>query len=594
MKKISAFFLALIIAAVTSFGVVSAGAVGATTEDVDVVFLVDSSRSMAKSDPDLIRLDAIKLFSDLCSLGHTKIGFVLFGSEIVYSQAPTAINTEDDRTALKKKVDELSELKGTTDIGMAVLHAVELLTSDETGGKGRFIVFLSDGKTVITENEAGRTLDDSKSDLTEGIINARNAGIPIYTIGLNANGDVDEAELNNISSSTYADSTYMTDSPRALSGILSDIYVRHTGAETAGLDDYDSDGEYHDTAFEIKDATVSEANIVIMHSALPDDIKLYGSDGAEIPFDGTAADISWNKDYTLVKLYDTQPGNRTLSVRSPAGTAVDINYIFTHDYNLDFTLYTDKAVGAGTRLKFIASLTDPDAQPIEDEALITSLSGRAIIKNSDTGETTEIPLLYDNRKFTGEFFLESDSPYTVQTSLYNNTTDVRSEIIELTAGDEQYKEPEGPLKLILLCAAGVAVLVILIIMLANYMKNHIRMFSGRLNITVTANGVPTAPMAYDFAKKAPGKRKVMLSDVLKDLFGGSEAADALPHGASAGTKISMTDSGDLRMSKVGGVEYSGGLTLGSNIIVAHANRVTMRYTDKSGQTSILIIQYLRT
>ena len=150
------------------------------------------------------------------------------------------------------------------------------------------------------------------------------------------------------------------------------------------------------------------------------------------------------------------------------------------------------------------------------------------------------------------------------------------------------------MKLILLCAAGAVLIIILIIVLVNYMKNHIRMFSGRLNITVTAGGVPTAPMSYDFAKKVPGRRKVMLSDVLKDLFGGSEAADALPHGASAGTKISMTDSGDLRMSKVGGVEYSGGLTIKNNIIVAHANRVTMRYTDKSGQTSILIIQYLRT
>lgn len=594
MKRLSAFLLALIIAAVTSLGVVTAGAVGATTEEVDVVFLVDSSRSMSKSDPDLIRLDAIKLFADLCSLGNTKIGFVLFGDKINYSQAPIAINSEEDRTALKKQVDELSELKGTTDIGMAVLHAVNLLTSEEASGKGRFIVFLSDGKTVITDNAEGRTLEDSKSDLTEGIVNARNAGIPIYTIGLNANGDVDEVELQSISSSTYADSTYMTDSARALSGILSDIYVRHTGAETAGLDKYDSDGEYRDTAFQIKDATVSEANIVIMHSALPDDIKLYGDDGAEIPFDGTSADISWNKDYTLVKLYDPQPGGRRLSIKSPFGTAIDINYIFTHDYNLDFTLYTDKAVGAGTRLKFIASLTDPEAQPITDESLILSLSGRAIVKNSDTGESLEIPLVYDNQQFKGEYVLETDSPYTVQTSLYNSTTDVRSEIIELTYGDEQYKEPEGPLKYILIGAAAVVLIIILIILRIRHLRNHIRMFSGRLNITITAGGVPTAPMAYDFAKKAPGRRQVLLSEVIKDLFAKTEAADAFPHGALAATKISMTDSGDLRITKAGGIEYSGGLTNGNNIVIAHANRVTMRCKSKTGETNILILQYLRT
>lgn len=594
MKRISAFLLVLIIAITASFGVVPASAVGATTGEVDVVFLVDSSRSMAKSDPDLIRLEAIKLFSDLCSLGSTKIGFVLFGDEINYSQAPTAVNTEDDRTALKKKVDELNELKGTTDIGMAVLHAVNLLTSDESGGKGKFIVFLSDGKTVIPSNSTDRTLDDSKSDLTEGIVNARNAGIPIYTIGLNANGDVDEVELQNISSSTYADSTYMTDSAQDLSGILSDIYVRHTGAETAGLDDYVSDGEYHDTAFEIKDATVAEANIVIMHSALPGDVKLYDTEGAEVPFDGTAADISWNSGYTLVKLYEPKQGNWKLSVKSPEGTSVDINYIFTHDYRLDFTLYTDKAVGAGTRLKFFASLTDPEDQPITDESLISALAGRAVVKNSDTGDTQEIPLLYSDMKFSGEYVLDSNSPYTVQVSLYNDNTDVRSDIIELAVGDEQYKEPEGPLKLILICAAGAVVLIVLIVMLLNYLKNHIRMFSGRINITVNAGGIPTAPMAYDFAKKAPGKRKVMLSEVMSSLFEKSEAADAIPHSVASAIAISMTDSGDLRMSKVKGIEYSGGLTLGGDIIIGHANRVTLRSTDKSGQTNLVIIQYLRT
>lgn len=594
MKKFFAFLLVLIITASASFGVVTAGAVGATTGEVDVVFLVDSSRSMAKSDPDLIRLEAIKLFSDLCSLGSTKIGFVLFGSEIIYSQAPEPINTEEDRTALKKKVDELGELKGTTDIGMAVLHAVDLLTSDDYSGNGKFIVFLSDGKTVITDNDAGRTLDDSRSDLTEGIVNARNAGIPIYTIGLNANGDVDEAELQNISSSTYADSTYMTDSPQALSGILSDIYVRHTGAETAGLDDYTADGEYRDTSFEIKDATVAEANIVIMHSALPNDVKLYDTEGAEVAFDGTSADISWNTGYTLVKVYEPKQGSWKLSVKAPEGTAIDINYIYTHDYRLDFTLYTDKAVGAGTKLKFIASLTDPENQPITDENIITSLLGRAIVRNSDTGDSAEIPLSYSDKKFTGEYVLDSDSPYSAQVSLYNSNTDVRSDIIELSAGDEQYKEPEGPLKLILLCAAGVLVLIVLIVMLMRYLKSHIRMFSGRLNITVTAGGIPTAPMAYDFAKKAPGKRKVMLSDVMKTLFEKSEAADAIPHSAASSIAISMTDSGDLRMSKAKGIEYSGGLTLGNNIIIGHANRVTMRWTDKNGETNLVIVQYLRT
>ncbi len=67
MKKIISILLSVVIIALGLFGV-TAGAVGATTGEADVVFLVDSSMSMAKSDPEFIRLEAIKLFSDLCSL----------------------------------------------------------------------------------------------------------------------------------------------------------------------------------------------------------------------------------------------------------------------------------------------------------------------------------------------------------------------------------------------------------------------------------------------------------------------------------------------------------------------------------------------
>lgn len=594
MKKALSVFLALIFMAFAA--AVPVGAVGATTKEVDVIFLVDSSGSMKFSDPDMIRLDAIKLFADLCTLGSTKIGFVLFGTDIIYSQEPVAINTEQDRSDLKKQVDGMNRLVGATDIGRAVKFTTEMFASEEYSGNGKFIVFLSDGQTSISSTDVGRTLEASEADLQEGIINARNAGIPIYTIGLNANGEVDEDQLNHISSSTYADKTYMTTSASELSEILSDIYVRHTGAENKSLENYVSDGGYHDTPFPIADSTVIEANLVITHGEKPDDIQLYGVGGEQVLFDGTAADISWNDGYTLVKVYYPAVGNWRLSVKSASGTKVDINYILTRDYRIKLSFLTDKAVGAETKFKIESQLTDPNSAPITDEAVFSALIGRAIFTNTATGEAVEVPLVTgeEDKIFRGEYTLPEEAEYTLQTSIYNSNIDIRSEIVTLPVGETAYIEPEGPWKIILIIAAAVVVVIVIVIAVLNHLKENIRMWSGRLMLSLNVGGMPEPPVAYDFAKRVPGKRKVMLSEVISTLYEGNHSADAIPRSMTAATKISMIGSGDVRISKVGGVEYRGGVTVGKNIIVSNANKVTMRFGGKSGEKVILVIQYLRT
>ena len=595
MKRLLSAILALAVILSLSLGIVPAGAVGATTGEVDVVFLVDSSRSMAKSDPDMIRLEAIKLFSDLCTLGSTKIGFVLFGSDINYAQEPVPINTEADRADIKKTVDGLDELKGTTDIGKAMLYAVDMLKKDAYQGNGKFIVFLSDGKTVITNESGGRTKEDSKADLEKAITDAKAAEIPVYTIGLNANGDVDEEELRYISASTYADDTYMTVSASDLSEILSDIYVRHTGAESYSLSSYTSIGGYHDTEFEIADGSVVAANLVIMHSGKLDDMKIYDGEGTEVKLGSESADLSENGDYALIKLYYPKPGKWKLSISSAEDTNVNINYILTRDYRLAFTIFTDKEVGAGTRLKLIASLTAPDGTQIEDENVLSKLVGQVIVRNTVTGDSVDVPLEREEFAFKGEYVLETADMYSVQASIFNANTDIRSEITELEPGSEEYKEPEGPLKFILIIGGSVLLVVLIIVLIRKYTTNHIRMWSGRLVLSVNVGGMPAMPMPYDFAKRIPGKRKVVLYNILKDLSADADLTEAIPRSMTTAITMSMTESGELRVKKVNGPEYNGGVTLGKNVILSNGNKLTLRYKDFALDVmNSIVIQYLRT
>ena len=593
MKKIISILLSVVIIALGLCGV-TAGAVGATTGEADVVFLVDSSMSMAKSDPEFIRLEAIKLFSDLCSLGNTKIGFVLFGSDINYTQVPMPINTEEDRAKVKEAVSGFTEMHGATDTGKAIKYAVDMLAADEFSGKGKLIIFLSDGKTNVTGNKEGRTTEDSMKDLDDAILAAQNAEIPIYTIGLNANGDVDEDELGRISYYTYADEPYMTDSADGLSEILSNIYVRHTGAQTAELESFVSDGEAHDVIFPIADTTIVEANFVVMHNGGVADIKLYDETGAEAPYDGKVAAISRNENYSLVKIYYPHKGDWRLSVKCDKDTRVNVNYILTMDYTLSLTYSTDKAIGEGTRIKFSAVLNSLDGEPISDESIFSRLTGKITVKNADTDQAEEVALKLEEGVFGGEYHLPTGSPYTIQASLFNDNIDIRSDIFRLEPGNEDFKEPEGPLKIILICAGAAIALIIIIVVTVNSIKKNHRMWSGKIVLTVTTDGMPTEPAHYEFAKKIPGKRVVTLAAVMKDLFAGTDAENALPHGIAAAEKITMNETGDLRVLKLGQLEYNGGVTLGKNIILSNAYRVTLRYTSKSGDSSSVVIQYFRT
>lgn len=595
MKKIVSAILAVIFIAAFSLCTVSAGAVGATTGEVDVIFLVDSSMSMHKSDPDNIRLEAIKLFSDLCALGSTNVGFVLFGSGINYSQPPISVDSEEDRRLLKETVDGLTETHGSTDIGKAVKYAVEVLAGDGYSGKGKFIVFLSDGKTVITGTKGERTLEDSQKDLEDGILMAQEAGIPIYTIGLNANGDVDQQELQHISEATYADDTYMTENADDLSAILSDIYVRHTGAENTSAGSFISDGSFRDVPFSIPDSTVVEANIVIMRSGGLDELLLKNADGSSVSLESADVSVFRNDNYTLIKLYSPQPGDRVLSIRSPQETSVSVNCILSRDFSLDLSLLTDKAVGNGTLLKLNAVLRDMNGAVVTDEALIGRLSCKITVRDRETDETRDMLLKYDNGAYTGEYTLQTGNSCNVQASAYSDNIDIRSEIIVLEAGSERFKEPEGPLKMILICAGSGIAFIVIVVLIARKVGENIRMWSGRLTVSGNTGGMPTPPAVFDFAKKVPGKRKITLFEVLSGAFDEQRADNLIPRNISSAVQITMSRSGDIRISHSKGLDYSGGLVKGKNTLISTGGRATMKYADKAaGMSNIVVIQYMRT
>ena len=105
IKRLFAFTLALIIA--MSCFCISVSAVESDAPDdngnmeLDVVFVLDSSGSMAESDPNRIAPDAFKLFVDLCD-ESCGVGYTIYSEKIKESENITTLD--------KKHLDELRSI----------------------------------------------------------------------------------------------------------------------------------------------------------------------------------------------------------------------------------------------------------------------------------------------------------------------------------------------------------------------------------------------------------------------------------------------------------------------------------------------------
>ena len=107
--------------------------------------------------------------------------------------------------------------------------------------------------------------------------------------------------------------------------------------------------------------------------------------------------------------------------------------------------------------------------------------------------------------------------------------------------------------------------------------------------------MPSPPAIFDFAKKVPGKRKISLFDVLKGSFGEDKEDALIPRKLSESVTVTMSRSGNIRISQIKEISYSGGIVTGKNTVIGSGSRATLKFADKtSGLNNVVIIQYMRT
>ncbi len=321
---------AMIMTSISAWQPQTANAASTSASKVDAVLVVDVSNSMNTSDPGKIGNEAMKMFIDMLSTQNDKVGIVAYTDVVQREKALLNITSEADKQELKSFIDGLNR-GAYTDTSVGVKEAIRILQDGKTAGHAPMIVMLADGNNDLNKT-TGRTESQSDQDMAKAVAEAKNSGVPIYTIGLNADGKLNKNKLADIAQQTGGKS-FITSSADDLPNILSEIFASNLKLKVVPLQSITANGNYQDVTVTVPNDSVLEANISIM-SSKPVDARLIDPSGNTKPIPSSDVLLSKSKSYSLIKLLKPVAGDWKLQVKGVQQDQIDINLVFNYDLEL--------------------------------------------------------------------------------------------------------------------------------------------------------------------------------------------------------------------------------------------------------------------
>jgi len=383
-----------------------AEAAQAQTSGIDAVLVADVSNSMNTSDRDKISNEAMKMFIDMLPTVGDKVGIVAYTDQVEREKAMLEIQSDADKSNLKDFIDQLG--RGPyTDISVGVAEAMNILSHGADPSHSPMIVLLADGNNDFNKSK-GRTQAESDADLAKAVKDAQAKGIPVYTIGLNADGKLNKNALADLAKQTKGKS-FITDTPDDLPQILSEIFADHAKLNVVKLPSVTGNGSYQEVTVNVPNDSVLEANISIM-SSKPVQVQLSDPSGKNVNLNSNEAKLSTSKSYSLVKLLKPQEGDWKLRVKGAPKDSIDINLLFNYDLQLVADPIKTKSYTKGDKIDLSARLEN-GGQPLQDKDLYADMKATLIVNDKDAGKSEEQPLKNTGSGFAGTFEVPDNHNY---------------------------------------------------------------------------------------------------------------------------------------------------------------------------------------
>lgn len=480
IKRAKSLFAAAVIISILflSFGIKQVFAENkGSAAGVDVVFVIDSSKSMTKSDPEGLTGEAMKMFIDMCHTKGDKGGMVAYSGDVVKEYKLKLLNTKEDKSALKNTLTNL-EMGNWTDIGLGLKKAVNILKEDNSSGNKPIIILLSDGK-----NDPKRNKTESEDDLSAALNDAKKNQYPIYTIGLNADGTVDKNQLKYISELTNG-KNFITNTADEIPNILRQIFADNFSLKVLQQETITGNEQYQQVKINIPDNNAVEANISILASK-PVEIKLSNpkENIVQIPSDK----FIYNKSskYSLLKLISPEKGSWILYVKGSQGDKINISLISNYDLKASLKINQDSVRDKANKVS-IAAYLESNGQKLEDKYIYSSSKAILIINDLDKSEKKEFPMEYNNNEFKGSCILADEDRYEVMIRIEGSGFIRESQVKTLKAQKGTMNTKTKPYMVYGVICLGV--IIALFILNKIRIKRANKNISGYLKIQIKDNG----------------------------------------------------------------------------------------------------------
>lgn len=465
-----------------------------TDTKMDAVLAVDMSTSMNNSDKNKLSNEAMKMFIDMASVSGDKIGIVGYTDQVIREKALLKIDSPKDKQNLKTFVDQLT--RGPyTDVAVGVSEALNILESGREAGHEPLIILLTDGNNSLNKD---RTQQESDQMLEESIKKAKDQGVPIYTIGLNADGTLNKDVLQKISDETNG-KMFVTKDADSLPQILSEIFANHMKLKVVPITTLGANGQFQDVTLTIPNASVLEANISIM-SSKPVEVKLFDPAGKErvIPSDDTL--LSKSSAYSLVKVLKPDQGDWKLQVKGVDKQEIKINLLFNYDLQVVMSPLNKQKYKTGDTVDITAELHS-DGKVASEPELYKNLKSTLLVKDLDTQQNTEIPLTQADQKFKGSYKVADEHDYELTVRLEDASLLRESEPVSITAKPDGAVKPSSspsptttpdapkdekpfPWLYVVLGVVGLLIVILAALYIAAMMKKANKGFYGQMVIEV--------------------------------------------------------------------------------------------------------------
>ena len=174
----------------------------------DILLAVDTSGSMTETDPDQVRLQAIRnLIQSLES--DKRVAIITFSDRAEVLQDLTPVADQSMKDEVLGLLDNMPEPDGGTDIAAALTVSMELISAVSNDDRNSTVILISDGFSEV--------------DLDQALKPYQEARVGVHAIGMGAENQQGNNLLKWIANRTGG-TFYEVDKVQSLSGVVSQIY----------------------------------------------------------------------------------------------------------------------------------------------------------------------------------------------------------------------------------------------------------------------------------------------------------------------------------------------------------------------------------